>query len=129
MGKDFVAVFEFDPKHCIRQRFKDRPLYFYRIFFCHTCLALIYVSILGSFYPTLTVCSKCADNLLSFVTAVHLSPKISISCEPSLTMGSIAKTMPFFNLGPVPAVPKLGISGSSCIFLPIPWPTKSLTTE
>ena len=47
-------------------------------------------------------------------------------CSPSVRL---RRPCPDFMLGPPPLSPKFGICGSSCIFLPMPWPTKSRTTE
>ena len=52
-----------------------------------------------------TVCSNCADNFLSFVTAVHPSFNILVSSLPSLIIGSIVNIMPGLSLGPYPFLP------------------------
>ena len=54
---------------------------------------------------TTTVCSKCADNCLSFVTAVQPSPSTFTAGFPAFTIGSIARVIPSASLGPRPAVP------------------------
>src|SRR5260370_637100 len=51
------------------------------------------------------------------------------SWEPALTIGSIARVIPVFRFGGVPGTPKLGTWGSSCIWLPIPWPTNCRWTR
>jgi len=45
-----------------------------------------------------------------------------------LTIGSIHITIPEINLSPVDFIPKFGISGFSCKFLPITCPTYSRMT-
>src|SRR6476619_1978488 len=52
-----------------------------------------------------TVCSKCADRLLSRVTAVQPSDSTFTAGLPAFTMGSIASTMPSASRGPRPASP------------------------
>ena len=54
---------------------------------------------------TTTVCSKCADRLPSFVTAVHPSPSTFTDAFPAFTMGSMASTMPSARRAPRPAIP------------------------
>src|SRR5262245_54331070 len=51
------------------------------------------------------VCSKWADRLRSFVTAVHSSSSTSTSEAPAFTIGSTAMTRPVFMRFPVPASP------------------------
>src|SRR5262249_1523535 len=48
------------------------------------------------------VCSKCADDERSLVTAVHLSSRTSTSGAPAFTMGSTAMTSPVFMRFPLP---------------------------
>src|SRR4029078_12710025 len=52
-----------------------------------------------------TVCSKCADRLLSRVTAVQPSDSTLTTGFPAFTIGSIASTMPSASRGPRPASP------------------------
>jgi hypothetical protein len=108
VSKNLVAVFDFNTEHGIRECFQNRALYFYRIFFSHnpvyqpTCFPGPYLllRIQGPSAVTATVCSKCAERLPSSVTAVHPSASTVVALAPRLTIGSIAKTIPGFNLGP-----------------------------
>src|SRR3989338_10717326 len=118
-----MAVVELHAEHRVRQGLKHDTLDFYSFFFRH------FVNISGPRSLIYIVRSKCADSFLSFVTAVQPSSKISTPYVPALTIGSIARTMPPFSLGPVPGTPKFGICGSSCILVPMPCPTNSRTTE
>src|SRR6476620_591330 len=52
-----------------------------------------------------TVCSKCADRLLSRVTAVQPSDSTFTAGLPAFTIGSMASTMPSPTLGPRPGSP------------------------
>jgi len=63
------------------------------------------VRIHGSPDVTATVCSKCADRLVSRVTAVHPSASTFTAGFPAFTMGSIASTMPSASRGPWPGSP------------------------
>src|SRR6266852_3328306 len=63
------------------------------------------VRIHGSPAVTATVCSKCADRLLSRVTAVHPSLSTFTAALPALTIGSMASTMPSVSRGPRPGSP------------------------
>jgi hypothetical protein len=54
---------------------------------------------------TATVCSKCAERLPSFVTAVHPSLNTFTPGWPTFTIGSIARTMPSASRGPRPGEP------------------------
>src|SRR5262245_51404486 len=63
------------------------------------------VRIHGPSARTATVCSKCADKLLSRVTAVHPSASTFTAGRPAFTIGSIASTMPSANRGPRPGSP------------------------
>ena len=63
------------------------------------------VRIQGSPAVTATVCSKCADRLLSRVTAVQPSASTLTAALPAFTIGSIASTMPSLSRGPRPGSP------------------------
>src|SRR5215510_1046329 len=63
------------------------------------------VRIHGPSAVTATVCSKCADRLLSRVTAVQPSPNTFTAGFPAFTIGSIANTMPSASRGPRPGSP------------------------
>src|SRR4249919_1741546 len=63
------------------------------------------VSIHGSPDVTATVCSKCADRLVSRVIAVHPSASTFTAGFPAFTMGSIASTMPSVSRGSCPGSP------------------------
>src|SRR3954451_4223533 len=63
------------------------------------------VRIQGPLAVTATVCSKCADRLLSRVTAVQPSASTFTAGLPALTIGSIARTMPSASRGPRPGSP------------------------
>src|SRR5439155_3644802 len=63
------------------------------------------VSIHGSPAVTATVCSKCADRLLSRVTAVQPSARTFTAGRPAFTIGSMASTIPSASRGPRPGSP------------------------
>src|SRR6202047_5004179 len=63
------------------------------------------VRIQGSPAVTATVCSKCADRLLSRVTAVQPSASTLTAALPAFTIGSMASTMPLLHSGPRPPPP------------------------
>src|SRR6476646_9797506 len=63
------------------------------------------VRIHGPSAVTATVCSKWADRLPSFVTAVQPSASTFTDALPALTIGSIASTMPSACRGPRPGSP------------------------
>src|SRR3984957_11574820 len=63
------------------------------------------VRIQGSPAVTATVCSKCADRLLSRVTAVQPSASTLTAALPAFASGSIANTMPSLSPGPRPGSP------------------------
>ena len=67
--------------------------------------------------------------LPSAATAVQPSSSTTTSDLPAFTIGSMAITMPERSFMPRPRSPKFGTCGSSCIWTPMPWPTKSRTTE
>src|SRR5436305_7929383 len=71
------------------------------------------VKITGPFLVTATHCSKCALELPSTVTAVHLSSKTFASGPPELTMGSIASTRPSRSRVFPPFDRRFGTCGSS----------------
>ena len=55
---------------------------------------------------TTMVCSNCAESEPSAVVTVHLSAgSTSTSHRPTLTIGSIVKTIPAFSRSPVPRLP------------------------
>src|ERR1039458_5110417 len=58
------------------------------------------VSTSGPSSVTAIVCSKCAERLPSAVTTLQPSSSSMVSGVPMLTIGSIAKTLPTFILGP-----------------------------
>ena len=67
---------------------------------------------------TATVCSKCADNRWSRVTAVHPSASTRTEALPAFTIGSMAIVMPGFNRAELfPGSTKFGTCGSSCTSL------------
>src|SRR5262249_39999742 len=98
MGKDFVTALQLDPEHRVRQEFGHFALNFDRVFSRH-------VRISGSPLVTRTVCSKWAEGKRSTVTAVQPSASTWTPGLPILTMGSMARVMPAFNLGPLPRRP------------------------
>ena len=59
----------------------------------------------GAGLSTATVCSKCADNCPSLVTAVQPSLSTRTAGSPMFTMGSIASTIPSASRGPRPGTP------------------------
>src|SRR5512133_3924685 len=84
--------------------------FFYRCSYLHGCIPLMWqiqskVRISGPLSVIATVCSKCADNRPSTVTDVHPSANTFTSYDPSLTIGSIASTMPALSFGPLPGTP------------------------
>src|SRR5437016_3812860 len=123
-----VLIIQFHAKHCVRQRFNDRGHHFDGVFLRITGIRFLLfwlrglrhtlqfyqdaptasrgrVRIQGPFKVTATVCSKCAEQLPSVVTAVHLSSRTLTPGPPALTIGSIAKTMPSSRRGPCPGSP------------------------
>ncbi len=78
------------------------------------------VKISGSPSVIATVCSKCADHDPSADTTVHSSSKTAVSLPPVVSIGSIAKVIPFLRRHPRPGSPWLGMCGSSHISRPIP---------
>src|SRR3990172_362428 len=82
----------------------------------------------GSPSVTATECSKCAVNDPSAETTVHWSDNTLVLSVPINTMGSNAIVIPGLNTIPVPAVPKLGTCGFSCICRPTPCPVYSRVT-
>src|SRR5580704_16938304 len=86
------------------------------------------VKITGPSFVTATQCSKCALQLPSAVTAVHLSSNTLAPGLPKFTIGSIARTMPSRSRAPCPRAPKFGTCGSSWSLVPMPCPTNSRTT-
>src|SRR5215475_5092584 len=127
-----MPVLEFHFEHGIWQRFNYSTFYGNSFFFFHKFLVAIDQSWLRITPPcsaTVIVCSKCAESLPSAVITVQLSCRICTSEVPIFTMGSSAKTIPARKRGPRLGGPKLGTCGSSCKAVPIPWPTKTFTTE
>lgn len=104
-----VPIVQLDPKHGVGERLRDRPLNFDDVFLRHLellCSSLEKTRpsaspcynadrILGGPLGWIaTVCSKWAEKLPSFVTAVHRSSRMRTALPPILIIGSIASTMP-----------------------------------
>src|SRR5437868_4165746 len=94
------ARLELHPIEAARQRFGDHADYLRAC--TGTSLA---VRIHGPSALTATVCSKCADRLLSRVTAVQPSASTFTAGFPAFTIGSVASTMPSARRGPRPGSP------------------------
>ena len=97
MSKDHLPAFYLYPEHRVRQSFLYLSIDFYQVFFRHRYSV---VKITAPSLVKATVCSKCADMVRSVVTAVHPSSNTVTSSLPSLTIGSIAKTIPSWSTGP-----------------------------
>src|ERR1700733_6980120 len=115
MRQHLVLVLQFHLEHGVGQRLQDHGHHFNRVFFTHSLLAFspwllanplawreafYLVKIIGPSFVTATQCSKCALQLPSAVTAVHLSPSTRVSGFPKFTMGSMAITIPSRSFAP-----------------------------
>src|SRR5689334_17720334 len=108
MRQYFVAVIQLHAKHRVRQRLRYTPLRFDDVFLGHSPPVVSYnfVKIRGGPLGWIAiVCSKCAERLPSFVTAVHWSSNTRTSLFPMFTIGSIASTIPTCSRGPCPGFP------------------------
>ncbi len=81
------------------------------------------VRISGPFAVTTIVCSKCAASDPSRVMTVHWSARVWVASEPSVSIGSIARQIPGTSSIPLDLERKFGTWGSSCMAVPMPWPT------
>src|ERR1700753_3963333 len=97
MRQNSMSVGQFYPKHRIWQQLNYPALNFDDVFSRH-------VKISGSALVTRTVCSKCAEGKWSAVTTVQSSSSPFTAARPILTIGSIAKVMPAFNLAVAPGL-------------------------
>src|SRR5437879_2958660 len=128
MRQHLVLIVQLHPKHRVRQRLDHRGHHLDGVFLRIAGIRVLLfwlrglrhtlqfyqdaptasrgrVRIQGPFEVTATVCSKCAEQLPSMVTAVHLSSRTLTPGPPALTIGSMAKTMPSSRRGPCPGSP------------------------
>src|SRR5690349_6809031 len=98
MGQDLVLVRQLDPKHGVRKQLNDSAFYL-------NCVFPRHVRISGPSLVIRTVCSKWAERVPSAVRTVHPSSSRRTSGPPMLIIGSIARVIPAFNLGPLPRRP------------------------
>src|SRR5205085_7542158 len=98
MRQNTMAVGQLNSKHGIGQQLDDYALYF-------NCVFARHVRISGSSFVIRTVCSKCAEGIPSAVQTVQPSSSNLTEAVPELIIGSIARVIPAFNLGPLPRFP------------------------
>src|SRR6185436_11830845 len=109
VGQHVRPFLELHAIHRVRQQLDNHPRHSHRSRDSRYRRALTGTSravrIHGSPAVTATVCSKCADKLVSRVTAVHPSASTFTAGFPAFTIGSIASTMPSASRGPWPGSP------------------------
>src|SRR6202011_699452 len=96
VGQNLVAVRQLDPKHGIRKQLDDSAFYFNCVFPRHARIS-------GPSFVIKTVCSKWVARVPSVVRTVQPSSRRRTSALPILIIGSIARVMPGFGFGPLPA--------------------------